>query len=92
MRPPFEKPPTYEESQHALLNMLGVPPPEYSANNSASQRQRSADIVDAVAGPSGEQQRAQQASRDHCQSGDDVDTTAANDKNGIDNPVFDKQE
>lgn len=29
VRPPYEKPPSYEESQRNMISMMGTPPPEY---------------------------------------------------------------
>ena len=29
IRPPYEKPPSYEESQRSMISLIGTPPPEY---------------------------------------------------------------
>ena len=29
VRPPFEKPPSYEESQRSMMSLIGTPPPDY---------------------------------------------------------------
>lgn len=48
VRPPFEKPPTYDESQQAIRAELGTPPPAYSpvlrTRNEENQRNRSSTI------------------------------------------------
>lgn len=47
IRLPFEKPPTYDESQRRMMQELGIPPPDYSVS-SLSSRIASSQILSCV--------------------------------------------
>ena len=80
IRPPYEKPPSYDESQRQMVEELGVPPPAYSPEVARRTLRNSSDPEE---GTSGEQPRQPNATRQI--QNHDIE-------GGIDNPVFNPQE
>lgn len=79
IRPPYEKPPSYEESQRNMITLMGTPPPEYPQQLIpifGEERLAEAENQIPVSGSSGTSSQVQ------------VRAPVSNQESGIRNPAF----